>query len=376
MPVHVPSGGAGGSRARHRSRQDPRFPSSWTGLYRGCVERLAAHEPRVVASAAAELVGAEADGRAVRRQLHHGWRRCLALRRRAPAWRPGRARGGGGGGGGFVASRAADLSRVGLCTDSSSLISPVAAAALEVSVVPVPVALDGRPFESSVDAFYDRMRAGSAATSHSRAPVPFSPHTKPWRATERRASCAAPRRARVRSRCIRGGRGARRLDPCDGRRSSDGQLRRRAMGSRSARRSRRRRDQDAGCHHGAEARGRARQRLRRPRRTARAPPRDQRLDVLRFADGVATPVSSHPTIEDATEAMTRRIAGSGTPSHVAVGYASREVEAAADRLAHDLLRAGVAPVGRYRVEPSVGAHTGPDSFGAFWRPAEASVSSW
>ena len=97
--------------------------------------------------------------------------------------------------------------------------------------------------------------------------------------------------------------------------------------------------------------------------------------VLRFADGAATPVSSHPTIDDATEEMTRRIAGSGSPNQVTVGYASREVEAAADRLAHDLLRAGVAPVGRYRVEPSVGAHTGPDSFGGFWRPANASLSS-
>ena len=97
--------------------------------------------------------------------------------------------------------------------------------------------------------------------------------------------------------------------------------------------------------------------------------------VLRFADGAVAPVSSQTTIEDATEEMARRIAGSGAPTQVAVGYASREVEAAADRLAHDLLRASVAPVGRYRVEPSVGAHTGPDSFGAFWRPAEASVSS-
>ena len=97
--------------------------------------------------------------------------------------------------------------------------------------------------------------------------------------------------------------------------------------------------------------------------------------ILRFADGAATPVSSQTTIEDATEEMARRIVGSGAPNAVAVGYASREVEAAADRLAHDLLRAGVAPVGRYRVEPSVGAHTGPDSFGAFWRSAETSVRS-
>ena len=97
-------------------------------------------------------------------------------------------------------------------------------------------------------------------------------------------------------------------------------------------------------------------------------PANDEWTVIRF-DGTAIPMSSHATIDDATDEMARRIAGSGAPSHVAVGHASREVEAAADRLAHDLLRAGVTPVGRYRVEPSVGAHTGPDSFGAFWRSA-------
>ncbi len=71
------------------------------------------------------------------------------------------------------ASRAADLTRIALCTDSSSLLSPVAAAALDVSVVPVPVALDGRPFEDSVDAFYDRMRAGAAATTSQPSPGAF-----------------------------------------------------------------------------------------------------------------------------------------------------------------------------------------------------------
>ena len=98
-------------------------------------------------------------------------------------------------------------------------------------------------------------------------------------------------------------------------------------------------------------------------------PETDEWTVLRFAGGAAIPVSSHTSIEGATEEMARGIARSGAPSQVAVGYASREVEAAADRLAHDLLRAGVAPVGRYRVEPSIGAHTGPDSFGAFWQCA-------
>ena len=70
--------------------------------------------------------------------------------------------------------------------------------------------------------------------------------------------------------------------------------------------------------------------------------------------------------------MTRLVADA-VPELVAVGHASRGVEAAADRLAHDLLRESVGAVERYRVYPSVGAHTGPDSFGAFW--CQASVRS-
>jgi hypothetical protein len=53
-----------------------------------------------------------------------------------------------------------------------------------------------------------------------------------------------------------------------------------------------------------------------------------------------------------------------------VGHAGPELEVAADRLAHDLVREQVAAVERYRVGPSVGAHTGPDCFGAFWWPSE------
>jgi len=106
---------------------------------------------------------------------------------------------------------------------------------------------------------------------------------------------------------------------------------------------------------------------------ARAAPgsRVQGMDgwaLLRFAGGGAEPVSAHETLENATQAMTQRILG-GRPGLVAVGHAATELEAAADRLAHDLVGASVAVVERYRVAPSVGAHTGPDSFGAFWWPA-------
>jgi fatty acid-binding protein DegV len=92
--------------------------------------------------------------------------------------------------------------------------------------------------------------------------------------------------------------------------------------------------------------------------------------LLRFADGAAQPLSSHESLDDAAEAMTRHIVEPSLPGLVAVGHAGAELEVAADRLAHELLRHSVAVVERYRVGPSVGAHTGPDCFGAFWWPGE------
>ena len=90
--------------------------------------------------------------------------------------------------------------------------------------------------------------------------------------------------------------------------------------------------------------------------------------ILRFASGEAQALSTHSSFEDAATVMGRRILR-GRPGLVAVGHAGAEIEAAADRLAHELVDASVAAVERYRVTPSVGAHTGPDSFGAFWWPA-------
>jgi fatty acid-binding protein DegV len=89
--------------------------------------------------------------------------------------------------------------------------------------------------------------------------------------------------------------------------------------------------------------------------------------LLRFVGGAAGPVSNHETFDDAAAEMARRILRS-RPGLAAVGHAGAELEVAADRLAHDLLRASVAVVERYRVTPSVGAHPGPDSYGAFWWP--------
>ena len=88
-----------------------------------------------------------------------------------------------------------------------------------------------------------------------------------------------------------------------------------------------------------------------------------------FADGAASAVSESSGIDEAVDRISTRVLLGDRPHSVAVGHAAREVEAVADELAHRLGRSSrVLAVERYRVGPAVGAHTGPDSFGAFWWP--------
>lgn len=72
------------------------------------------------------------------------------------------------------------------------------------------------------------------------------------------------------------------------------------------------------------------------------------------------------------DALARTVLAGGAPAWAAVGHTHRRTEWA-DALAARLEGAGVAAVDRYRVAPSVGAHAGPDCFGAFWasRPRES-----
>ena len=59
------------------------------------------------------------------------------------------------------------MSRIGICTDASALVPPDVAAEA-VTVVPIPILLDGRPFDEGlgVDAFYAALESGAhAATS-------------------------------------------------------------------------------------------------------------------------------------------------------------------------------------------------------------------
>jgi fatty acid-binding protein DegV len=92
--------------------------------------------------------------------------------------------------------------------------------------------------------------------------------------------------------------------------------------------------------------------------------------LLTYANGAASRISQPRSAMESVEEIVSHVASADPPIRAAVGHASRELEAAADGLARRLLRTdGVASVERYRLGASVGAHTGPDSFGAFWWPA-------
>lgn len=92
------------------------------------------------------------------------------------------------------------------------------------------------------------------------------------------------------------------------------------------------------------------------------------LPLLTFVDGATRALESCDSIERAAAAMAARFP-TGRPLHAAVGHAHELSAAPADELAALLEDAHhIRDVHRYRVSPSVGAHTGPWSFGAFWWP--------
>lgn len=100
------------------------------------------------------------------------------------------------------------------------------------------------------------------------------------------------------------------------------------------------------------------------------------LTLLASADGETAVLGRSAGPEDAVTALAKAILVDGPPAAAAVGHAHRATSAWADELAALLGQAGVEELDRYRVRPSVGAHTGPGCFGAFWRPAASEESSW
>jgi len=98
-------------------------------------------------------------------------------------------------------------------------------------------------------------------------------------------------------------------------------------------------------------------------------PATARLQVLSLVGAAAEPLAPAATVEQATRTMAAHIRSHPGPLHVAVGYADASLAGPAEDLAATLeVCEIVSDVRRYRVGPSVGAHTGGNSFGAFWWP--------
>jgi DegV family protein with EDD domain len=258
-----------------------------------------------------------------------------------------------------------------LCTDSSSLLSPAAAALLGVEIVPVHVAIDGCRFDDSIEAtddFYRRLRGGAAATTSQPSPADFAEAY--GRAAGREAdsvvSIHLDRRTSgtIASAEIAAGEAAVPVTVVDTGTVSFGvAICVRAAAAMVA--------DGASAQEAADGAYRLGTLIENVFVARAAPGGRVRLStgwtVLRFADGAASVVTPCESLADAIGQMATRTVGTGKRISAAVGHAGPEMEAPADQLAHDLLHAeNVLAVERYRVGASVGAHTGADSLGVFW----------
>jgi fatty acid-binding protein DegV len=94
-------------------------------------------------------------------------------------------------------------------------------------------------------------------------------------------------------------------------------------------------------------------------------------DVVCLHDGAVRVVQHAATPLDAINAMARLALSWGTRLRVAVGHSDPATAPLADALEEAISEAAdVLDVVRYRVGPSIGAHTGPGTVGCFMFPSE------
>ena len=259
-----------------------------------------------------------------------------------------------------------------LCTDSSAQLPARLAEALCVEVVPVGIALDGEPVDETevdVDLFYDRLREGARASTS---------QPSPGRLAEAYALAAERGAGEVLSlhvsAAVWGTVGSAELA------ALDAPIPVTVVDTRTVSFG------VAACVIAAAAvlaaggpvgdAVAAAERLAPTVRNAfvagGAPggrvPAAAGLPLLSFADSSTEMLGSAESIEHAAALIESHILSREGPIVAAVGHADRATAAAADALAV-ALEAQVAELIRYRVGPSVGAHTGGLSFGAFWWPA-------
>jgi fatty acid-binding protein DegV len=240
--------------------------------------------------------------------------------------------------------------------------------------VPIAVALDGEPFDeltSSLDWFYERLRAGAQATTSQPSPAEFA--TVFERAAERGAesivsihldsrisgTVSAAEAAALSAElpvvivdtrtvsfgvglCVRAGAAAL------------------AAGGAAGDAARAASRYGAGIQNAFVVRSGPGGRV----------PHSEGWTLFRYQHGAATRTSVCASLTEAVAELVVLAVEDGPPLSAAIGHAGREIEPAADELARRLRNAhGVLDLERYRVGASVGAHTGADSFGLFWRSA-------
>lgn len=263
--------------------------------------------------------------------------------------------------------------KVVVCTDSSSLIGEPAAALLGVQIVPTAVALDGQPVADhprELDDLYEQMRAGAVATTSQPSPGAFADAYRRAAAHGAETVLSIHLDRRVSGTAASADLAAEEAPVAvlvvDVPTVSYGV----ALCVRAA--------VDA-LADGADAEAAAGTAVRRAAtldnvfaakgaRRGRVPGGGDEWSVLRFRNGAAEMLSTQASAHAAAESMAGLIRAQ-SPDGAAVGHADRAIEASADTLAHALRSQSAISVERYRVGASVGAHTGPDTFGAFWWPA-------
>lgn len=261
---------------------------------------------------------------------------------------------------------------IALCTDSSALMPPSLAGALGVSIAPVGVTLDERSFDEGVDLdvewFYARLELGARATTSQPSPGRLallyeaavdqgathvlSIHVDARASGTVGAATLAARDVSVPVTVVDTGTVSFGVTICVMAVAES-----LAAGHAVAEAIERMRTRAAGTGNVFVAGGAPGGRV----------PRRPGWPVLSHADGATRAVASATDPDDAAHVMARCIAEQGEGLRVAVGHAAGATRDAADALADAIVRAdGAVELMRYRVGPSVGAHTGPLSFGAFW----------
>jgi len=260
-----------------------------------------------------------------------------------------------------------------LCADSSAQVPPHVAVALGVDIVPVGIVLDGESFDETeldVDLFYDRLRRGARATTSQPSPGRFaeayaraagrgaqevlSIHVAGAVSGTVGAAELAAREAPIPVTVVDTGTVSFGVAVCVI--AAAGEL---AAGGSVG---------DA-----VAAVGRLGPSLRNAFVAGQAPggrvPATETLELLTFVGSSTEMVGSVESLERAAVLIASRVVSQDGRIAAAVGHADRATAASADALAEALDRCDrVVDLMRYRVGPSVGAHTGPVSFGAFWWP--------